>query len=173
MSRLTTIRSARLEDVKNIATIHVRTWQCAYRVLVPDEMLKSLSIEQKEKMWKQKVIQPSPRAQIFVALQENKVVGFCSVGPCRDEDADETVGELYAIYISPTDSGKGTGTQLIQQAVKFFQEQNFKKATLWVLTDNEKGRHFYEKNGWKPDGKTKVDKRDEVELKETRYSIDL
>ena len=41
-------------------------------------------------------------------------------------------------------------------------------ATLWVLTTNQRARHFYERHGWVADGATKTVWRGDVRLDETR-----
>jgi GNAT superfamily N-acetyltransferase len=80
---------------------------------------------------------------------------------------------LYGIYIHPDYIGKGYGSELMRHALEVLKEDGYGKATLWVLDTNEKTRTFYEKKGWIVEGKTKVDKRDDFELHETRYIIDL
>lgn len=61
----------------------------------------------------------------------------------------------------------------MNEALKRLKKDGYKKATLWVLDTNEKTRKWYESKGWKVEGATKIDKRDNFELKETRYTIDL
>ena len=43
----------------------------------------------------------------------DRLVGFASVGPARDQDENlEPVGEVRAIYLLPDAWGKGLGRQL-------------------------------------------------------------
>jgi GNAT superfamily N-acetyltransferase len=101
------------------------------------------------------------------------VVGFAHIAPSRDEDASGHVGELTAIYVCRTFWGTGAGTLLLNRALAGFREAGFSRATLWVLATNTCARRFYESADWEPDGATKVDERDGVQLHEVRYRRDL
>lgn len=114
-----------------------------------------------------------PQSINFVAELDGKIVGFCSIGPSRDEDASEKTGKIYAIYIDKENSSKGIGTKLLREGLDNLKKLGFTNATLWVLKSNTKGRKFYEKNGWIHDGKTKIDKRNDVIFDEVRYAINL
>jgi GNAT superfamily N-acetyltransferase len=46
------IRRATPGDVIAVATVHVRSWQAAYRGLMPDEVLDGLSVERRAGMWR-------------------------------------------------------------------------------------------------------------------------
>lgn len=166
------IRVADFEDAQSIAQIHVQGWQCAYRGQIPQDYLDSLSTEKRLKFWKNLLSDLETKSVTLVAEKEGKVIGFCCVGPGRDEDAGSS-GELTAIYIHPNHLGQGAGTALMKQSLKVLREKGFTKATLWVLGTNQKTRDFYEKNGWKIDGKTKIEEKNGIKLSEVRYFIKL
>lgn len=46
-------------------------------------------------------------------------------------------------------------------------------AVLWVLEANDRARTFYGRGGWSVDGATKIERRQEAELREVRYRITL
>jgi ribosomal protein S18 acetylase RimI-like enzyme len=167
------VRDAALEDAEAAATIHVRTWQVAYRGQLPDDYLDSLDIVARTQRWKEKLSTPTPRTRSLVAEVNQKIVGFCDIGKSRDDDASDDVGEILAIYVDADFMGKGIGTKLINEAVQSLKDLGFKSATLWVLESNMRGRHFYEKKGWYIEGKTKSETRNNVILKEIRYKTDL
>ncbi|MDP4011663.1 MAG: GNAT family N-acetyltransferase [Candidatus Roizmanbacteria bacterium] len=167
------VREANIGDVSGIAKIHVETWQYAYRGQLPDAFLDSLSIEKRQKVWREELSNPQSNVKIYVGEIESKIVGFCSLGKSRDDDADESMGELYAIYIDSHYMNSGIGSALIQKGLEYLKDVGFKKATLWVLTSNKKTRMFYEHKGWSAGGKTKTDQREGFVLHETRYTIDL
>lgn len=167
------VRIAELKDAPQIAKIHVKTWQCAYRGQIPDVYLDSLSVEKRTKRWEEILSNLESKSKTFVAEADGKILGFASVGPSRDKEVPPETGELWSIYVDPDNMGKGVGTQLLKASLEYLREQGFKKAILWVLTSNHKTRDWYESKGWKVEGKTKIDIRDGFELPEIRYIIDL
>jgi len=167
------IREAKLKDAQGIATVHVETWQHAYRGQIPNKILDKLSIEERTEQWQEKLKNPDASAKAFVAVVKGEVCGFSSSGPSRDRDADKITGELYAIYIDAEKLRKGLGHSLMGHALKYLKSLGFKKATLWVLATNKNAIKFYKKEGWKSDGKTKTEKNKGFEMKEVRYSSDL
>lgn len=168
-----TVRKAQKEDASRIAKIHVETWQCAYRGQLPDALLDNLSVEQRTKRWEETLSKPQPGLVTFVAEIGGVIVGFCSVGSCRDDDMDGDTGELRSIYVAPESMSKGAGSRLHAQGLERLREQGYKKAILWVLTSNEKARQWYERRGWMVEGKTKTVERDGFPLYEMRYMIRL
>lgn len=165
------IREAEVKDAKDIATLHVKTWQHAYKGQIPDRILENLSVKDRTKHWKEKLMNPDENAKTFVAVVDSKIVGFSSSGPSRDKDANRTTGELYAVYIKSESWGKGLGSALLKRALEYLKKLGFKQATLWVLESNKPAREFYEKLGWKEDGKSKTEMEGEFEMKEIRYNI--
>lgn len=156
------------EDLPGIASVHVRSWQVAYRGLIPDEVLNSLDVDRRRANW-ESFIDATEGLRLVVARAGGEVVGFASAGPCRDDDADGTTGELYAIYVEPSRWGEGIGTQLLQDVEDRLVADGWQAATLWVLKGNARSRAFYEACGWREDGATKVDDRGEFVLEEIRY----
>jgi Acetyltransferase (GNAT) family len=101
------VRRAVPEDAAPIADIHVRTWQVAYRGLMPDELLQGLSVTRREKVWR-KALTGEQGTAVFVAVEDGVVRGFCAVSaPSRDDEADD-VAEIGAIYVEP-DAWRGPG----------------------------------------------------------------
>ncbi|HSI21242.1 MAG TPA: GNAT family N-acetyltransferase [Verrucomicrobiae bacterium] len=169
-----TLREARPKDALAIAEIHVKTWQSAYRGIIPDSYLDTLDIEKRKLNWEKILGEPSNHQHTFIAEDGEKVVGFTSVGTARNEAGNEEgQGELYAIYVSPDYKGNGVGTLLIGKAKELLRADGYTKAILWVLTENKGARAFYEKNGWHVNGVTLTDESRGFEMHETGYSIDL
>src|SRR2546425_11530804 len=89
------IAPARLEDARQVAEIHVTTWQSAYQGIVPAEYLASLSVDQREAMWRESIAEGVP--ELLVAKAEGGMIGWAAFGPCRDEGStrseERRVGE--------------------------------------------------------------------------------
>lgn len=167
------VRPAEVKDAEAIARVHVKTWQCAYKRIMSDKLLDSLSVEKRTKAWEEILSKLESDSRTFVAEIVGKVIGFCSIGSCRDENMDQTFGELWALYVDPDSINKGAGSALQKKGLSYLKEKGYKKATLWVLTSNKSAREWYESKGWKLEGKTKIEDRDGFELHETRYIIYL
>jgi len=167
------IRKARFKDAAGIARVHVATWQSAYKGLLPDLFLKSLSVEEKIVKWEDILSKPEVHGESLVAEIDRRIVGFCMVGKCRDEDMKGDVGELWGIYVDKDFAGEGIGTDLHDQGMSILKDEGFNRATLWVLVSNEVARKWYESKGWRVEGKTKKDRRGDVELSEMRYVMGL
>jgi len=161
------IRRAEVSDADDIAGIHVRSYQHAYKSLMQSEYLESLTVEKQTAKW-QKWLEGGTT---LVAESEQKLLGFCSVGETRDEDLGPSVGEVYALYIEPGLWRGGIGTNLCNAGLQTLWEAGFERVMLWVLAENVVGRGFYEKHGFSPDGHEEPFRVGDIELPELRYVI--
>jgi GNAT superfamily N-acetyltransferase len=141
------VRPAVRSDAHEIAGVHVRAWQEAYAHLAPVENLARLSVERHELRWNE--ILPLPEAVIWVAVDDGELVGFAGSSPSRDVDAPRPL-ELQSIYVLASHHGTGAGQRLLDAVL------GSAPAYLWVADDNPRARAFYARNGFIPDGVTKV-----------------
>src|SRR5581483_10024396 len=118
-------------EERAIATVHVGTWQTAYRGLVPDTYLDSLSVERRVATYNDDLLLDDVRPT-WVAVRDD-VVGFATAGPSREEEGN---GELYAIYVNKSEWGSGAAAGLMELVLDFMRPR-FDEATLWVLRDND------------------------------------
>ena len=136
-----TVRKAILSDAEGIARVRVDTWRAAYKGIVLDEILESLSVERDTARW-QENFAGSRLPFTFVAEVEGQVVGFACGGPERSQDP-QYAGELYAIYILPECQGQGIGRALLDASCKWLGEHGYSSMLIWVLKDNQPARAFY------------------------------
>jgi len=170
------IRSALADDALGVATVHVRSWQAAYRGLMPDVYLDQLDVERRRAGWERNIAGTEwPRSGTLVATEAHgNVVGFANIGPARDGDGDPLViGELAAIYLLPEAWGSGVGRRLMLSAVNVLRDAGYAEAILWVLEGNERAQRFYEIAGWQLDGVTKNVVIADIPLPEVRYRLVL
>ena len=165
------IRIATPEDAPAVARIHVASWQAAYRGLMPQDYLDTLSVEARETMWQRAFADPGIATNLVALNPLGHVQGFCVFGPARDADlAIHPIGELVAIYVHPAHGSQGTGTALLAQVLGHAHQTGWEQLALWVLHDNLPARRFYEREGFRSDG---ADKRSSAltghELHEVRY----
>ena len=166
------IREGTPADARACAEVHVEGWRWAYRGLLPDDYLDRLSVEDRERMWRQGFAEPGERVA-WVAERGGRVVGFCVTGPSEDADADRATAEVYAIYLLPEVEGTGVGRRLFEHAVEDLRRRGFRRATLWVLEANERARRFYERAGWRTDGAVNEERFDGANLPTVRYRVEL
>ena len=138
------VRSAAPRDAKAIAEIHVATWQAAYTGLIPDEVLQAMTVEKRLAYWKEAIEYSDP--QILVALDNDndKVIGFVGFDRSRDPGTKASVGEIWAMYVTPPHWRKGVGLVLWDGARDGLKEEGCTQVTLWALLANERALQFYE-----------------------------
>lgn len=163
------IREATPADAHDIATVHVRSWQGAYRGLLPQDVLDDLDIAARAALWQRTLNDPEhpDHTTTLVAEHERRIVGFSAFGKARDHDTPCT-GEIWAIYAHPDVWSAGVGHTLLTESEAMLRNDAHDSAYLWVLDGNTRGTRFYERNGWHPDGGTKIDERPRFTLREHR-----
>ena len=170
------VREASIGDAAVIAGLHVRSWQTAYRGIVPNAILDGLSIDARRAFWAHAIgrssTEPSTDARIWVVEEEGVVRGFAHSRPSRDEDAARGTGEVHSIYLAPEAWGRGLGTRLLEHATADLRARGFTPLILWVIEANFRGRQFYERAGWLADGARQPIDFDGVLVDEIRYRRD-
>lgn len=164
------IRPASFKDAAAVATIHVESWQEAYRGLMPQNYLDALNISERQELWEKRLDTPQSDQKTFVIEDENKneVLGFSSFG--RSKDFSD-LGEIYAIYIAQQWWRHGLGQQLLTASEAALKEDGYREAILWVLSNNQRAIHFYQQAGWYPDKNFRDEKILGVPVHEARYRI--
>ena len=167
------IREATPSDARAIAEVHVASWRWAYRDDLSAEYLDALSVDDRERMWTDWLTSAGSAAGTLVAQEHERVVGFCSFGPCRDDDASESTAEVMTIYMLEGVVGRGIGRELFASATDRLRALDYEHARLWVMASNARSRRFYEKAGWSWDGTTSEHRFDCANLPIVRYVTDL
>ena len=131
------------EELCGRGYVHCTAWQEAYRGIVCDRYLDSMTVEA-----------TTARARQFpentlVAKDKEKVVGFAVYSLSRDEDLMDA-GEVVAIYILSEYYGHKIGYRLMNEAVSRLSENN--TIFVWVLEQNERAIRFYHRYGFEFDG---------------------
>ena len=166
-----TLRDARPDDAAAVARVHVRTWQIAYRGLLPDEYLDGQRPEARAARYA--FGSPNPNLpSTVVAVDDGVIRGFATTGRSRDADSSAT-GELLGLYVEPEAWGLGVGRLLIADARARLHTRGFSEATLWVLVGNHRAHRFYRCDGWQPDGRSKTDQVRAVPVEVMRYRRSL
>lgn len=140
------IRKIEKQDLKQVAEIHVNGWKNAYKNLIDDDYLNSLSIENRLNKLKKNYNTNG----FLVATLNDEIVGFIRYIFSNEFSSDYDVDcEVSALYVKTSLKGNGIGTKLLNHVMDEFRKEDKKKMILWCLSTNESSIHFYEKMGGK------------------------
>ena len=116
------IRRAMQNDARQIAEIIVEDWKNAYRGIIDDDFLDSMSVEAVNEK--------------IMGLTWNEI-----------NDSDDSDCEIIALYVKYEERKSGIGRGLFLDSVEEFKSQGKKRMIIWCLKENYEARKFYEKMG--------------------------
>lgn len=152
------VRDAVPADADALAAAHIEGWRVAYRGLFPDEYLDAPEFaRQRIDTWRGWTWNASGRNRLLCVEAEGAAVGFSLIGPARDTDDlvnEPGTGEVYAFYLRPGAWGTGAAAPLMRASIDHLRAEAFTSAVLWVLRDNPRARRFYERERWRPTGRS-------------------
>jgi GNAT superfamily N-acetyltransferase len=152
-----------------IGLVHVRSWQAAYRGLVPEEFLDGLDPVQRAGHWERQLSAEGEQPElVLVAEVDGQVVGFAAIGPSRDEDGDRD-GEVRAIYLTAEHWGQGIGTALMARRWTSCAGPALVERRSGSLPPTSGGEGSTRRVGWAPDGAVKEDDSRGFPITEVRY----
>ncbi|MBI3147702.1 MAG: GNAT family N-acetyltransferase [Betaproteobacteria bacterium] len=168
-----TIGPAQTADARDIAQVHVASWQKAYRELLPADYLASLSVESRATGWRRD-IESGASSVVVARLADGDIIGFANFGPSRDADAPPRRGELWAIYLQPDHWSCGVGRALCTRVLHELAAQGYVSVSLWVMAGNMRAIRFYERAGFACEpGSMKAFELGGVTLAELRFLREL
>ena len=132
------VRKAEKKDVRQIAEILVEDWQKAYRGIMNDAFLDSMSADRRYE------IEIKRYEKFIVAADGDEILGYAWLEPAGDEPAD---CEVIALYVRYARRNNGIGKLLMQHAENHFREAGKKTMIIWCLKENAESRRFYEAVG--------------------------
>ncbi|OCA81270.1 GNAT family N-acetyltransferase [Pseudobacillus wudalianchiensis] len=88
---------------------------------------------------------------IFVAVEEDKYMGFTQLYPSFSSVSMKRVWILNDLYVTTESRNKGVGRKLLHAAKQFAKETEAKGLTLQTAVDNTTAQHLYESDGWVKD----------------------
>ncbi len=159
------LRPATESDPVHVGALHQRSRLAAYAGFIDPDVLAARTAESFGEWWAERFRWEHDTHRMTVAEEDGELVGFSYIGPSETPGA----AELYAIHVDPSRVGTGVGRALMVQALKDLPSIGGDRAVLWVLTENETARTFYESGGWKPDGETRTEPINDVPVPQLRY----
>jgi len=152
------IREAAVMDSVRIAEIDVTSSRYAYQDILSHKCLRDLSVENRIPVYERWIKEKRFEIYVYEDADTRTIRGMMGIGPCEGIDKPEAF-ELHLVYVDPDYVRKGIGSEMLRFFEQKGKQAGCREYVVWVLEENEMGRHFYEKNGFHPDGKEKVFRR--------------
>lgn len=147
------IRPVALDDAEALTDLHLDVWEEAYTGLIPDEILTERRSQRSARVdrWRTNIKAGRFSSLVVEGEEPGRLLGFASAGVARDDVPGLPTLELTSLYVRSERYGTGLGHALLEQTI------GSSAAYLWVLDGNQRATAFYERQGFRFDGKTKVD----------------
>jgi GNAT superfamily N-acetyltransferase len=165
------VREATAEDSMAVADVHVRGWQEGYRGLLAQDFLDGLSVQEWAGRFSFEAMDLSG-PYTLVAVDRGAICGHVTIGRSRDLDLAASA-EVWAVYVDPRRWAGGIGRALIDGARERLARAGYDRAFLWTLSANAQARRFYERVGWRTDGRQRTIVIGGRPADEVSYSIAL
>jgi GNAT superfamily N-acetyltransferase len=137
------IREARADEAEALAEIQRDACLAAFTHIFPPERYP-FPMDDVRDRWRTALA--DPEVSVFVAEVGSRPVGF----------AGYRADWLDGLYVEPDHWARGLGLALHDAALERLRERGSSRCHLWVLADNERARRFYERHGWRENGRTRV-----------------
>ncbi len=161
------IRRAVPADFAGIARVHVQAWRESYPELLPWAAIEARSVEARVKQWRSTLAETDRLTFVYVTEQDGAICGFGSAGTIRWTGLS-TGSEVSALYLLDAVKRRGIGRMLFARLLGELAARGFTSTGLWVLTQNEPARRFYQAMGGRA-GATRIEHHGEYVLDEIAY----
>ena len=128
-----TIRKAEAGDIEQIKSILFGSLK-EYEIKIPDNYSVSDIDSIDDKSHGQKV---------FVLVRDDFVLGFLVLKPINEDSV-----ELKRLYLTASERGKRFGKYLLDYAINFARDSNFKTIRLETVSKFKEAVSLYKKNGF-------------------------
>ena len=172
------IQEARtLEHFAALSRIHALAWHSAYAGIIPQSYLdQEITLDRWIPFFQSGAEEETCRGLLL--LRDGEPVCSGSFGPARlggDFGAGDSSpylgwGEIISLYTLPGETGKGYGSQLLEEMVCRLGGVGCPGCLLYVLRENPGARRFYERHSFHWDGfQAQVPLQPDVVCTDLRY----
>ncbi len=142
-----TIRTATLEDIPVLRTLHVDLHKdnAAYDTLLD----LAWPLDDRGLSYFTKTIEDDASI-IYLALADQEIVGYLAGGHKDISYRKTKMAEIYSMTVNPGYQSKGIGEKLVSAFKEWARTRGYGKVYVNVYYDNERGIKFYKKCGMTP-----------------------
>ncbi len=141
-----TIRRAVSGDEAVLAQIQTESWRAAFGGIIPPELLaKCTNLERATAMYCRLLQENKGNGYILFVDEKPHCIAWWDAA--REENM---VGfaEIICIHSLKDNWRQGFGSRMMDRLLSDISASGFKNVMLWVFTENERARRFYEANGF-------------------------
>jgi GNAT superfamily N-acetyltransferase len=123
-----------------VATLHAESWRAFYRGAYQDEYLDGDIVEDRLRVWEERLLTPAPDQFVVLAEEDDELIGFA----CAYGGHDDTWGSfLDNIHVRPEYQRRGVGARIMAEVAAWCRA-NYTDCGLhlWVLGAESWGTTF-------------------------------
>jgi GNAT superfamily N-acetyltransferase len=152
------IREASVNDCARMAEIEVFGWRCGpYKEFISIEyLINKMAVKKRREMFEGHLSEKITADKTYVYEENTIIKAYMVIGNCRDGDKDEKTFALEGIFVDPLFQRQKIGTQLVNYCEAEAKFKGKKEIVVWTFEKNGNSIEFYEKLGFKSDGKIKI-----------------
>ena len=140
------IRDANLEDIPEVAKLHVDSWNNTYKGIIEQDYLDSMKKNLDKRIERMK--EEFHLRKMIVATINDEIVAFSEFILSNEFSKDLDIEcELCGLYVKNEYLKSGIGTQLFDYVRNIFIKNHKKKMGLWCVEENNNAINFYQKKG--------------------------
>lgn len=141
------LREAKSKDLKEVAKLEIKLTKYE-RVF--DKKLK-VWIERDNLLYIKHEVLGKNKGKIFIALDGNKVVGYCDgwVEKAPPEYVFDKIGYIEDCFVMENYRRRGVGGRLVKELLKWFKSRNVNYAKINVYSKNKGAHDVWESIGFK------------------------
>ncbi len=141
------VREAELADAQGVARVEIEAWRDTYPTLLPGaHLVGGLDMARRTAFWRHRLSDGSAIRTVVGAVESpRRIAGYATWGPCR-AGALPFGGQLFELYLSPDDQGRGLGRRLCAAVGERLLDSGVSSMCVEVLEGNP-NRFFYEAIG--------------------------
>lgn len=88
-----------------------------------------------------------PRLKTYIALDREKLTGYCILGRYKEREAYDITAEV-TIYLHPKYTGRGIGSQALKFIERLARQNQFHSLLSGICGENSASIKLFEKNGY-------------------------
>ena len=139
------IRPASASDADAVAKLHADSWSLAYRGILTDDYLDGAMRAERQRIWRERLVQPTAGQIVLVAPGVEGLAGFVCLFTGYGALAHSYIDNLH---VAPAMHGKGLGRKLmVAIAAAIPAKETARPVSLTVFEANRGACAFYDAVG--------------------------